>query len=118
MGQNSIRIASDFFLQRIICIWNILIIRNNKRPATSFQARSFAKLFDQFFLQQYYINWPNFISACVYCQSYSVKCISCFVLRHLMTIMKIKILKFCYLNITIRALKKKYFFPSFKTPLF
>ena len=38
------------------------------------------------FLLKYDINWPNFINTlCVYFLSYSVKCISCFMLRSLMT---------------------------------
>ena len=78
----------DSFLQRIR--WK------SRRPWSYFLIKTF--------LLWYYINRPNFITRlpdCVYLPNYSLNCVLCFMLRHLMTSRDIwiaEILKFDYLK--------------------
>ena len=54
------------------------------------------QILQNFFMKFFFCNmtWPSRVSLtdCVYFQSYSVKCISCFMLRHLMTSWNLKML--------------------------
>ena len=65
------------FLQRII--WK------SKRTWDKFTGHIFRRIFWLKNCFVIHINWPNSLPGCVYFSSYLIKCVSCFMLRHLMT---------------------------------
>ena len=77
-----------FIFQYRLCL---ILCKHTKEPGTSFQVAVYVKPFDEIIFLTYDINWPNFIKDCIYFPGYSVKCISCFMLRYLMTLWKLKI---------------------------
>ena len=75
--QISMQTSLDLLWSRIL--WKLI------GPGNSFQVTYFIEFFDNFFFCD--ITWTDQISLinCVYFSSYSVKCVSCFMLRHLIT---------------------------------
>ena len=64
---------------------------NTKEPGTSFQSTVFVEFFHKIILFGICQTGPISLTDCVYFPSYSVKCISCFMLRHLMMWWNLKI---------------------------